>query len=114
MGRGLSEQQKQILIWIYEEGGSVRRSFLPQLHERPELLRRPGAKYPIQSNVERASVSRAITRLVKRGLLERIEVERSWRERASGLAEVLAPTTKQLSLTPEGSELAKQLSDAKG
>lgn len=87
MGRGLSEQQKKILTYIHETRGKVSVESLPSFgHERGR----------VKSDVERASVARAITRLVKRDLLERVKGPHYY-------------SSTELMLTSAGSKLAKEL-----
>lgn len=94
MGRGLSTQQKAILIHVYQEGGKVEVGGLPAFgHDRPEYKSGSSlygtAKY-VKTDVERASVARSITRLNDRGLLERGR----W---------------SVITLTPAGLQLAEEL-----
>lgn len=141
MGRGLSDQQKAILIWTcqhgqpladaiesdseafwypfrnYQDDGlGVWAAELGRSHEdRPAFGHkrkerdkrwRPyhfTSRQEIQSDTERASVARSITRLEDRGLLKR------WKGMDASIGRGRKSGYYYLILTPEGLDLAKSL-----
>lgn len=132
MGRGLSEQQRAILIWILENeeseweasddiiaemkemgfGGPRRRARYPQVAFGHRRSRYASAGPYLRSNrlakseVERASVSRSVRRLEQRGLLRKEGID-CLGPVSIGIPEYVS--ARYLALTKAGRELAEQL-----